>query len=320
MSTNIVKKNRQIVRVMSAGANRGAREKIPAVAAFNAASDEFEIESEFVDPIPGRARQTAEIASGYGVASTWYEGRAEDVLPALARPDVIVAHTDRPGSQRSGLASARASGTPAYAYLIIAQPGAPAFVVMAVVQPGEHRAFDRTDEFFGALEDVTRRSGSAQVFGSQSPWANRLAEPALRQHMDRHFMRNLGHVVAGIEPESAPLEIVRPGQEPTPLVVLPRADTWRSPEALAEATLSELSHPVARGDAFVAAEIVPGAIRLHDFKVRQTDGRLAVGNVPIDGQGAPHATAAERALATAIEHSPTISADFSRTNAVLTSD
>ena len=315
-------KSRTLVPLPMFGAHRGAALALPAAARFNRESAAYELKPMYVDPIPNRARLLAERASEDGLDARWAEAKVEDWRAAdVVDAKAIVAHTDRPGTQRTAIVAASKAQVPSLAYLAFSQDG-PLFGLLVVLRPEDTHALERVVGFLTALEVVTRRSGSSALFGDQSTSQTRTAEPKLRERFAEHFTQNLPRVIADVELESAPLELSRAGQASVPLVVLPYADDWRDPQSLARDVLTELQTPLSRGDNFVVAEIVPAGMRLHDFRLRATDGRLAVSGTPLlpaPGQ-ADIAPAVRRAAEDALRRSATISATFTRTSAIATSD
>ncbi len=311
-----------VLPVVTVGANRAARLMLPTIAAVNNASESVELAVAYVDPIPGRARAMALEAAALGVKSDSREMRVEDLAAAGKLPGLLVAHTDRPEPQRVAFAAAQAGCHPAIGYLAVSHELTELLGLFFVLQPDDPRAHAQAQALLGALEAVTRRGGSSLVFGDDAKASSRIAEPGLRRAMAEHFTSNVGRLVARIEPESAPLTISRAGQAPETLIVLPTVAIWRHPTALARDVLTELQHPIQRGESFTVAEISDSGVRLYDFRLRLTDARLAVGGVPLTHVAGDKQTAAATELAAvrALERSANLATTFTRTDAVTTSD
>ena len=273
-------RNASSIEIISAGANRGARENVAAVAALRRESERISPLAVYVDPVPGRARALAAIAEQHGLQSRAVEGTVEAVVQrgSIGNRSPLILHLDRPRAIAEILRTPGVSERPILAYGLIRLPGARLWAVRIALLPSDRRGRHDTLHFFEALSSLAERGGSDRVVGERAEPAHRLIEPLLRGWMREHGAACLTKLIAGLEPEVDPVEITTDGERTRPLLVWD-APVWSDPAALARAVLANPSTPISRGRDFVIAETCGGEIRFHEVRVRQTDGQVRVRGV-----------------------------------------
>ncbi|MDQ2642662.1 MAG: hypothetical protein M3020_02515 [Myxococcota bacterium] len=268
--------------MLTAGANRGARENVPAFRSFNERSIAAEIVPIYVDPVPGRAVEQQRYAELQGVRSGAIEGRVEDVVKAIgsASDEPVAVHIDRASGVASVLRGTMDARRALLIYLLVRLPSGRLLGVACAFGAGDRAAREGAAVFFQVLADVSERNGSDAILGSGADPAHVRAEPAIRAWFRRHTEQNLAKIAAGLEPATNTCEVTPDGSDIVPLVAAIQA-AWSDPVELAERILGNPTAPIRRGSRFMLAEVVPGAgIRLHPSR-RRTDGRVTVNGVEI---------------------------------------
>ncbi|MCC7537475.1 MAG: hypothetical protein IT379_14725 [Deltaproteobacteria bacterium] len=275
------------VEIINAGANRGARENVAALAALSRDSERIAPLAVYVDPMPGRARTLAAIAQERGLQSRAVEGTVEDLVErsSIGNRSPLILHLDRPRAIAEVLRAPGVSERPILAYGLIRLPGAKLWGVRIALLPSDRRGRDETLHFFEALSSLAERGGSDRVVGQRAEPAHRVIEPMLRAWMREHAAACLTKLIAGLEPEVDPVEITTDGERTRPLLVWD-APVWSDPAALARAVVANPSTPISRGRDFVIAETCRDEIRFHEVRIRQTDGQVQVRGVESFDAGA----------------------------------
>lgn len=272
-TTKIPVRSRSRKRLLNSGANRGARENLAALSEFNRTSAAAVIEAVYVDPSPGRAEETAELALRAGLTAEAIEARAEDVLSA-EEVDANIFHVDNAGSLATGLTVVGNRRLPTLGYLIMVPPTGRMLGLRFVLPAGEGERREETRAFFRALAKVTARSGSREVFGVGARGPHQLMEPLMREAFARHTRDELARLTAGVLPEHAPIDATFDGETSVPLLIDVR-DTFGDPAEVIEAVAEKPAVPLRRGMNFMVAEVTDSAVRLHEARRRQVDGQLS---------------------------------------------
>lgn len=274
-TTRVAVRSRSRVRILNAGAHRGARENVAAYREHNARSAAATIVPVYVDPVPGRAEEMAERAEALGVHAEAIEGRAEDVIDAEPF-GAVVCNLDNPMALSKVLAIASERRIAALAYMIVVAPGGRMFGPRLVLPAGEAARFDETRALFEALGRVTERSGARAIFGERARGDHSLLEPLVRTAFAEHCRDELSRLVAGVLPEHPPVDVTFDGEATMPLLVHRRGEFGHPVAVVVEAARTS-AVPLRRGRPFLVAEVAGDAgIRLHEARRRQADGRLDV--------------------------------------------
>ncbi|MBI5515262.1 MAG: hypothetical protein HY909_15905 [Deltaproteobacteria bacterium] len=265
-------RSRSRKRLLHSGAHRGARENLAALTNFNQTSVAAVIDAVYVDPAPGRAEETAELARRDGLIADAIEARAEDVL-AAEEVDANVFHVDNAVALANGLAVLGERRLPSLGYLILVPPVGRMMGLRLVLPPGENERRDEARAFFRALAKVTARSGSREVFGESARGSHQLMEPFLRRSFARHTQDELARLTSGVVPEHAPIDVTYDGETSLPMLIDVR-DTFGEPGAVIEAVVRRPAVPLRRGTRFLVSEVTSGGVRLHEVKRREVDGQI----------------------------------------------
>jgi hypothetical protein len=273
------------VHVINGGAHRGAALNLPYFEEFNRNSQVHKLEVTYVDPVPGRAVALADRASSMGVPAWGMEGRIEACLPALRREVAtpLLLNIDRPRELASVLRAS--SGVPVLGYIVVRSPNAELLGIRIVAEAHDDNVKEMIAQFFDCLGDVTARRGHNVIFGENGEASHLAIEPLYRSWFARHAAENLPKLVAGLEPDSAPIEITRDGVTPLPLLVRDNRAAWGDPVELAR-QVANFGAPLVRGENFVVGELGPDGVRFHLARVRKLDGELSVKRM---GVAAPRA-------------------------------
>jgi hypothetical protein len=96
----------------------------------------------------------------------------------------------------------------------------------------------------------------------------------MRRAFAAHTVKNLGKILSGLTPESAPFEVGN-GIDSAPLYIR-ETDGRQDPEALVASVANDPDHPMRRGTSFSVAEIVTptGEVRIHDARRRAVDDQV----------------------------------------------
>lgn len=264
-------------RVYVAGANRGARGNLPALARLNRESERMAIEVVPVDPVPGRAMALATEARGLGLTATATEGKIEEIVTTPTyRGEPKILNLDRAGAIAVALAATEKAAPPVLFYLIIVLPSGRMAGLRGAIAPEETRFRTQAKNLFDALAKVSERVGGRSVWGPGANPAHLALEPELRaKFFAAHCQQNLAKLLAGLEIESPPFEIGFDPAEPIPLHVVER-DSWGVPYEVVEAVAENPEMPIARGQKFVVAEVTPAGVRLHESTCRSYDEKVIV--------------------------------------------
>ena len=290
---------------------RGARLMLPAIKKFNRLSRRFHVVPYYVDPVPGRAESLAAKAIGWRVTAQHQEGRIEEVL-LRSTPDSFpsVLHLDRPKAASSAMRAAQRAMRPILAYMLVRTPQEELIGIRIVIGADETAEMQTAAQFFDRLGDLTVRSGATSVVGRGGRVDHRAIEPVYRQWFAHHMGSNLAKLVAGLEPESDPIEVTYDGRTSLPFLIIENNDDWMDPSALAKMVLSEPGTPILRGKDFAVGELGSGGIRIHRVRLR-LDGKPA-----LQAQSIIDATTLSEELARERARRRTIS----RTQPVMTTD
>lgn len=272
-TTKIPVRSRSRKRLLNSGANRGARENLSALSEFNRTSAAAVIEAVYVDPAPGRAEETVELALRRGVAAEAIEARAEVVLSA-EEVDANIFHVDNAGSLATGLTVVGNRRLPTLGYLIMVPPTGRMLGLRFVLPAREGERREEVRAFFQALAKVTARSGSREVFGEGARGPHQLMEPLLRESFARHTRDELARLTAGVLPEHAPIDATFDGETSVPLLIDVR-DSFGEAAEVIEAVARKPAVPLRRGMNFMVAEVTDSGVRLHEARRRQVDGQLS---------------------------------------------
>ena len=269
--------NQQPIHVINGGANRGAMMNLPYIAQFNADSTTLRMQPQYIDPVPGRAAALAERATSMGIPATWLEGRVEQCLPALRQHQPttpLLLNIDRPGELAKAIRQSR--GLPVLAYMMMRTPNGELLGIRVVIEAGDDEGREKAAAFFDQLGEVTARRGSNAIFGERGEASHLANESIYREWFARHSESNLPKIIAGLEPDSALIEVTRDGRTTIPMMVHDsRLTGWAQPMDLAR-EVTESGAPLLRGEDFVVAEQGPDGVRLHQARVRKIDNALVV--------------------------------------------
>ncbi len=261
--------------LLNPGANRGARENIKALKDFNRTSTAATIETLYVDPVPGRAEETAELARREGVPAEAIEATGEEVLDD-ARGALQLANVDAPATLAELVDRSGARGIPTLGYLMLTAGNGRLAGLRLALPAGEHGRREEAVAFLRALAAVTARSGSRALFGDEARNAHHLSEPLIRAAFAEHTETELARLSAGVLPEHAPIDITFDGRASLPVLVVRRTTYGEAGDVLEEVARAP-AVPLRRGTTFIVAEVTDGdGIRLHEARRRIVDGRLAV--------------------------------------------
>lgn len=279
MTTRIImpttKKERR--PLWNGGANRGARLGLKAIENFNRASTRFEISPTYVDPVPGRAAALADEARKRGIDAHGVEARIEDWADTQdARGVPVLLNMDSPTSDANVIQRLGARVGAILGYKIVEMPDGRVSSVAMVLRSEEPEHLAAAQKLFAALGRLTERSGADAILGPTGSVAARAREPQIRQSFAAHTVKNLNKILAGLTPESPPLEVGN-GIDSAPLYIR-ETDGRADAEALVESVANNPEHPMRRGTSFSVAEIVTptGEVRFHDARRRSVDDQVSV--------------------------------------------
>lgn len=274
-------KTREIVPLLVAGNGRGARSMLPYLIKHNRTSRSTELVLACVEPSPGKGAAFAAEASLHGVRAQAVESTIEAVLgkEGLREAMVVYSAMDRPGAVRAAIDGARVRNLPAVGYFLLffPEPTRKLFGIRFVVRPDELKVHEELTALLDTLSAVVPRGSSREVFADTGGTTAHMSEPAIRAGFAEHLTRNAPKVIAGLEPESPPLEIASADRVST-LHVVDHRDTWMMPGLLWADLLNRPDVTLRRGTSIVVAEVGPGpGLRLHQANVRMTDGGITFG-------------------------------------------
>lgn len=276
LSLTATPSGRALVPIRVGGAHRGARLLQPALAAYNQDSSEHELAIEYVDPVPGRAPETAAEARRLGLTATYREARIEDVIEAEQQAGLLVFTLDRPAATARGLAAAASNGCAVTGGMLIAVPTGTLFG-FGMVLPAEDSESKRLGSLFmDQLDRVTARRGASAVFGERGRPEHIAAEPAYRHWFASLMTSNLPKLVTGLEPEASPFSLTPDGRITLALLITDNRTGWAEPAELAKEIVSDPPQPLVRGEDFAVGEIGPDGIRIHIVRLRKLDGKVAL--------------------------------------------
>lgn len=288
--------------LLNPGANRGARENIKALRVFNRTSTAALLETTYVDPIPGRAEETAELARREGVPAVAIEATGAEVLDDT--PGALqLANVDTPPALSELLDLAGARGIASLAYLMMTAGNGRLAGLRLALPAGATAQREDAVTLLRALGAVTARSGSRALFGEEARNTHHLSEPLIRDAFARHTETELARLSAGVTPEHAPIDLTFDGRASLPVLVV-RRPTFGEPGDVIEAAAANPSVPLRRGTNFLVAEVTDGeGIRLHEARRRLVDGRLAVrAATTIDERGIRASLPERPAILDLVEH------------------
>jgi hypothetical protein len=294
MTNNIC---RTTVTTIVGGAGRGAEAMLPAIQEWNNDSERFTIVPKYADPVPGRARQLTKRAKGMGISAEFSENRVQELITTneSANAFPIVLHVDRPGAIAEALLAAADRSLPVLGYLLMRLPDTTLVGAQLVFQEHENDQKLAAAAMFDELSQVTARSGTAEILGDRGRPEHLLAEPMYRARFGRHLQQNLRKLVAGLEPESAPIEFTFDGQDSVWTGIIDNRTGWADPIQLAGEVLERAPLIIVRGSDFALVELGPRGqgLRIHRVHYR-IDGRVSMqGTLLVDTQSL---AAAEREL------------------------
>jgi hypothetical protein len=283
------------VEVITAGANRGARQMQPAIETFNRTSERFTIAPVYVDPVPQRAMQLVRSAHGCGIPAKAIEGRLDEVLatPRINLMPIIIS-VDNAASIASALDVIDLNVRPVLIYFLVRLPNEQLLGLRAVLQRGDEDVQRLAAEFFKSLAFVTARSGASAVLGADGRPAHIQLEAVYRAWFAQHMHANVPKIIAGTRPETDPIEVTLDGRTTMTLMLQDATAGWSDPSTLARHVVDEPSSPISRGRDFAVAEIGRDGIRLHIVRLRATDGKPAIGAAAVVDVDAYRAADAER--------------------------
>jgi hypothetical protein len=271
---------------------------LAAIREYNEQSDRFVVRPRYVDPVPGRARRLATQAQALGVPAQAYEAPIEEFLgtATATRPSALILNLDRPAALARTIRISMDTSTPVLGYLLIRMPHGDLYGLRMAVQGDERARKGEAVLFFEQLSGVVARSGSSAVVGMNGRPEHLAAEPRYRTWFAEHMQSNVGKLVAGLEPESSPLELTRDAERTLTLMLRDHRNGWSAPGVLARAVVAEPETPIVPGEEFAVGEIGPDGIRFHPVRVRKLDGEVAVrGASRYDPEAIADAEAARRA-------------------------
>lgn len=261
-------------RLANVGAHRGARANLSALAEHDRHTSASRLVVDEIDPVPGRAEETAVLARRQGLDAHGTEGRGE-ALVHRDRADGVIANVDNAATVAATVEAMRREGVPGLGYLLLRLPDTRLLALRFALgrDEGEHAAL--VSAYFTSLAKVTARSGSAAVFGEGAPATHALLERAQRRWFAAHTRAELGRMVAGVPSEHGPFEASFNGAHTLPVLVVP-VTTYDDPERVVERAVAVPSTPIARGTELLVAEVAPEGIRLHEARRRVVDGETVV--------------------------------------------
>jgi hypothetical protein len=273
------------VLIQHGGAGRGARENMPAYQEFNEASVAVELVPVYIDPAPSRAEALRAIAEARGLVAGAVENKIETVVAAVssASTDPVTLHLDRASGHAAVIRATDGVDRTILGYILTRLPRGELWGLGYVLEAGNRIDRESASILFQELASVSERNTSADIFGEGGDPAHRILEPLIRRWIRDHSKKNLGKLVASLEPVSSAFEVTTDGKETLPLLVSIQQQ-WSDPADLAEQVVAEPDSPIRKGIRFVVAEVVPGeGIRFHRVR-RRTDDRVSVdGAVVADG-------------------------------------
>lgn len=269
-----------ILPLLVAGNGRGAHAMLPFIAHHNQTSAATEVVLACVDAAPTKGERFAAEAEVRGVRARSVEASIEDVLASndLSGTMVVYSALDRPGAVRALLQGAQGRRLPAVGYFLLAlpEPTRKLFGIRFVIRADEVTVHDELAALLDTLSASVPRGSSRDVFGEAGKFSHHLTEPVIRSGFAEHLVRNAPKVIAGLEPESPPLEIATADRVST-LHVLDHAGGWQTIEQIIAQVLNRPTVSKRRGSSHVIAEIGPGpGLRFYQAVTRVTDGRLVI--------------------------------------------
>lgn len=282
--------------ITNAGAHRGAWNNLPAFLNWNAQSSRYALVPRFVDPVPGRAQSLAAEARTRGLLAEAVEATIEEVVSesqGLQTP--LLLNLDRPEAMATALDLTADAPPPTLGYLLIKLPLGELWGLRFALRPNDIELRRDLGLFLKRLGALVAPQGSSAIVGEDADPAHLAAERQYRSWMARHAQENLLRLVARLPSASYPIELTDDGLT-TMFAIVREGDTWADPRVLAADVVQRPPRPVVRGGDFCIVEITPAGIRFHKVRLRESDGRLAVGGHS-DFDEAALATAAARAEA-----------------------
>jgi len=282
---------RETLNLISGGAGRGARATLPAATEWSEKSERTVIRPIYVDPVPGKARQLQMQAVDSGLDAEAYEMKIEEALTGEMAPNTaVVLQLDQPAAVEHALLVSVEYPVPVFAYSMVRTQRDQLLGLALALAAEERDLKKRAAELFKSLAALTVRSGAGAIFGDDGRVQHRQAEAVYRRLCSRHLLRNLPKLIAGLPPESNPIEATWDGQTWQGLVIRPVAG-WQQPVELARQVASDPDIPLIPGQEYTVAELGSDGIRLHRIRMRRLDGRMTVnGTAALD-----EAVAAEQA-------------------------
>lgn len=263
------------------GANRGALAMLSAIASYNSSSSGMVLRPRYIDPLPGRANALKEEAARLGVEADAVEGRVEVVVRASESTGPMTLTIDRAAAVAHAIRETENAGRTTLWYILLRLRADQLWAIRGVIPPEDLRARRATVALCETIGKVSERGGSDAIFGTGASPGNLLAEPMIREWFARHYTENLAKASAGVEPNSAPLEVTQNGVDTLPLHVV-ETSSWNEPRVLAEQVLQSPAFPIKRGTQFIVAEVndAEPAVRFHTVR-RRSDDRVSVGGADV---------------------------------------
>lgn len=276
------RQGRRVLHATVAGANRGARAAVDALAALNVNSTAMTVVPHYVDPIDGRAEAMAESARQQGLDDALGTvARIQDKKALAGEADLVIHHLDRADAIAESHAITVVNNTPSLSYLAILLPGRGVIGVAAVDDRTSVEASAQIQAFFRGVARVSARAGSGAVFGVEAPVESNQAEALIRSWFARHSDDCVQKLAAGVAPTRYPLEMTFDGDESIPLFVVESDVAASSPETLAEVVLMNPHTPIPRGSRFVVCEVLPDALRFVTVRHRSFGGINVTGETRV---------------------------------------
>ena len=272
------------IRLVHNGAGRGGRYRQQQLADFNRRSRTIRLDPIWVDPDPGKARGLVEDGTSIGLKGSFAETTGEEYLAGLDSDSRTVVVTAIDDAAATGRIIRLAEENPHFVYSIVDLPEYGVTGWAFALPPKDKVGKQAAQTVYNALDGLTARGGTRDVFGPPGASVNRFLEQRFRAYFARHFEHNIGKALHGLEPEASPAEVTFDGKTTSQVVVLEPGIEWRSAAQLLDELKSSLTVPVRPGKDFTIVELGNEAMRIHKARYRVSDRRFA-----LDGPG-PGAT------------------------------
>jgi len=261
-------------RIDFIGGGRGMAGNLPALAAFNAASDR-EVAVTIHDIKPGVAACGARAARAMGLAATAREVDAR-TLPPLAEDALLLVQTD------DGTTNARVllqqPQVDKLGFLVVRDAQDRLFTVIADVPAADEHVAAGAAAFFAALGHNAVEGTSSDVWGDPTFAAR---QPLIRNRIAREFTDRIERKAAGLSTRPG-VRMSFDGATSHRVFLFDRRSGFGNPATDAHAILANADVPIWTDEMVVIGEVGRDAeVRLHRVRQRSIDGAVLVEDVPV---------------------------------------